>query len=55
MNGTGFIAAGGEVRARIKGETFVESSISLLCPDGSSGSLSDGNIENNNRVLKGNG
>lgn len=54
LNGTGFIAAGGEVRARIKGDIFVESSIVLLCPDGSSGSLADGNIENNNRVLKGN-
>lgn len=46
------VLAGGEVRALIKGKTFVESSVQLLCPDGSAGDLSDGNVENNTRVLQ---
>ena len=37
----------------IKGKVFVDSSIALLCPDGTGGTLSDGNIENNTRVLVG--
>ena len=46
------ILAGTTVRAMIKGKTFVDSGIQLLCPDGSAGTLSDGNSANNVRTLE---
>ena len=55
LEGSSDILAGNEIRQLIKGKTFVKSSIFLICPDGSYGSLADGNIENNTRVLQGNG
>ena len=56
LEGSSDIARGRTKCAQlIKGKTFVKSSIFLLCPDGSYGSLADGNIENNTRVLQGNG
>lgn len=53
LEGTTDIYAGTELPAPIKGKTLVDSSLVLLCPDGSYGSLSDGNIENNTRTLQG--
>jgi hypothetical protein len=55
MNRNMQILAGSEIRAPIKGKTFVESGLTLLCPDGSYGSLSDGNVENNTRMLESRG
>jgi hypothetical protein len=55
------IPSGGDVLGQsttagiIKGKTFVDSAITLLCPDGTGGELSDGNVENNTRVLQGEG
>jgi hypothetical protein len=41
-------------RELLKDKVFVDSSVHLLCPDGSAGTLSDGNTENNIRSLLGN-
>jgi hypothetical protein len=50
--GTATIDAIKSISQPLLKEFLVDAGVLLLCPDGSSGSLSDGNRENNRRTLK---